>query len=197
MLNRYHRCTRRSLGRAPLAAWEHCWRGEPAGPRLPKDAARFRLDFLPLQRRVVGREGIDLFGLKYSCEALSHEVDPGKKRVVRYDPRDLSSVFLEQPNLPPLSVPFRGPAMPAFSLWELKAIKRSQTPARVIEEPEILRRVLAQAAEEGSDSSRLKRNRRAARREAWRSVQLAIRVAEIERSYLIPSRHFQRPVKSM
>jgi putative transposase len=162
----YNRRTHRSLGRAPLTAWKQYWGGHSEGPRLPKDAARFRLEFLPLQRRVIGREGIELFGMKYSCEALSHEVDSGRKRVVRYDPRDLSRVYLEQTESPPLSVPLRDPAMPAFSLWELKAIKRSQAPARLLEELEILRRVLAQVGEEGRDSSRLKRSRRAARREA-------------------------------
>jgi len=171
-IDNYHRRTHRSLGKAPLTAWEHYWGGHFEGPRLPKDAARFRLDFLPLQRRVIGREGIELFGMKYSCEALSHEIDSGRKRVVRYDPRDLSRVYLEQPDSPPLSVPLRDPAMPAFSLWELKAIKRSHVPARLLEEPEILRRVFSQVGEEGSDSSRLRRRRRAARREAWRSIEL-------------------------
>jgi putative transposase len=176
-IDKYHRRTHRSLGKAPLTAWEQFWSKTSEGPRLPKDVARFRLDFLPLQRRVIGRDGIELFGMKYSCAALSHEVDLGRKRVVRYDPRNLSRIYLEQPNSSPIAVPLRDPAMPTFSLWELKAIKRSEAPTRSLEEPEILRRVLAQAGREGSGIPQLKRNRRTARRQQWRSVELLADVA--------------------
>jgi putative transposase len=170
-IHRYHRNTHRSLGRAPLSAWEQYWRQQTAGPRLPKDVSRFRLDFLPLQRRVIGREGIELFGLKYSCAALAQEIDLGRKRVVRYDPRDLSRVYLEQSHSQPLAVPLRDPLTPTLSLWELRAIKRSKTNTRNIEDPETLRRALAQMSEEGTNISQLRRNRRAARRDAWRAVE--------------------------
>jgi putative transposase len=170
-IHRYHRNTHRSLGRPPLSAWEQYWQQQNAGPRLPKDVSRFRLDFLPLQRRVIGREGIELFGLKYSCAALAREVDLGRKRVVRYDPRDLSQVYLEQPHSQPLAIPLRDPSTPALSLWELKAIKRSQTRPQNVEDPDVLRRALAQVGEEGTNMSQLRRNRRAARRDAWRAVE--------------------------
>jgi putative transposase len=138
---------------------------------LPKDISRFRLDFLPLQRRVIGREGIELFGLKYSCAALAQEVDLGRKRVVRHDPRDLSTVYLEQPQARHLAVPLRDPGAPALSLWELKAIRRSRWSPRNLEDPAVLRRALDQVSEEGANVSQLRRNRRAARRAAWRAVE--------------------------
>jgi putative transposase len=171
-IHRYHRRNHRTLGRAPLTAWEQHWGKEAAGPRLPKDVTRFRLDFLPVQRRVVGREGIELFGLKYSCEALAREVDLGRKRIVRYDPRDLSRVYLEQPNSAPVAIPLRDRAIPPLSLWELKAIKRSQSSPHDVEDSEVLRKALEKLGEEGSGTSHLKRNRRAARRDAWRAVQM-------------------------
>jgi putative transposase len=169
-IHRYHHKTHRSLGRAPLSVWEQYWRRQADGPRLPKDLSRFRLDFLPLQRRVIGREGIELFGLKYSCAALAQEVDLGRKRVVRYDPRDLSRVYLEQSQSQPLVIPLRERLAPALSLWELKAIKRSKLGTQDIEDPEFLRRALAEVSEEGTHASKLRRNRQAARRDAWRSV---------------------------
>ena len=169
-IHRYHRKTHRSLGRAPLSAWELYWGQQVAGPRLPKDVSRFRLDFLPLQRRVIGREGIELFGLRYSCAALAQEVDLGRKRVVRYDPRDLSRIYLEQSHCQPLAVPLRDPSTPALSLWELKAIKRSKMSAQSMEDPDLLRRALAELSEEGANVSKLMRNRQAARRDAWRKV---------------------------
>ena len=79
-IHRYHRSTHRALGQTPLSAWEASWSHETIGPRLPSDLFRFRLDFLPLQRRVIGREGIELFGLKYSSGALVDEVNLGRKR---------------------------------------------------------------------------------------------------------------------
>jgi hypothetical protein len=59
---------------------------------------------------------------------------------------------------------------PALSLWELKAIKRSKLGTQDIEDPEFLRRALAEVSEEGTHASKLRRNRQAARRDAWRSV---------------------------
>lgn len=120
---------------------------------------------------MIGREGIELFGLKYSCAALAHDVDLGRKRVVRYDPRDLSQVYLEQAHSQPLAIPLRDPSTPALSLWELKAIKKSQRSRQNVEDPDVLRRALAQVGEEGTNMSQLRRNRRAARRDAWRAVQ--------------------------
>jgi hypothetical protein len=38
------------------------------------------------------REGIELFGLKYSCEALALEVALGRKRIVRYDAQSVASL---------------------------------------------------------------------------------------------------------
>lgn len=170
-VHRYHRNTHRSLGRPPLSAWEEYWGKQAVGPRLPKDISRFRLDFLPLQRRVIGREGIELFGLKYSCAALAEEVDLGRKRAVRYDPRDLSRVYLEQSQARHLPVPLREPSGSALSLWELKAIKKSRSSPQNLEDPDILRRALEQLSEEGATMSQLRRNRRAARRDAWRKVE--------------------------
>jgi putative transposase len=170
-VHRYHRNTHRSLGRPPLSAWEEYWGKQAVGPRLPKDISRFRLDFLPLQRRVIGREGIELFGLKYSCASLAQEVDLGCKRVVRYDPRDLSHVYLEQPQARHLAVPLRDPGAPALSLWELKAVKRSRWSPQNVEDPDVLRRAVEQVSEKGANMPQLRRNRRAARREAWRAVE--------------------------
>jgi putative transposase len=171
-INRYHRRTHRSLGRTPLSAWERYWAKQNVGPKLPKDLKRFRFDFLPLQRRVVGREGIELFGLRYSCEALAPDVDAGRRRVVRYDPRDLSHIYLEQPRSPPLRIPLRDPSTPAISLWELRAIKKLRPRSSGVDDPDVLRRALTSLSEEGGHSSILKRDRRKARRDAWRAVSL-------------------------
>ena len=86
-------------------------------------------------------------------------------------PRDLSQVYLEQPHSQPLAIPVRDPSTPALSLWELKAIKKSQISPQGVDDPEVLRGALAQVGEEGANVSQLRRNRRAARRDAWRAVE--------------------------
>lgn len=90
---------------------------------------------------------------------------------MRYDPRDLSTVYLEQPQARHLAVPLRDLGAPALSLWELKAIRRSRWGPRNLEDPAVLRRALEQASEEEANVSQLRRNRRAARRAAWRAVE--------------------------
>jgi hypothetical protein len=77
----------------------------------------------------------------------------------------------QQSHSQPLTVPLRDPSTPAISLWELKAIKRSKLTAHDIEDPELLRRALAEVGEEGTNVSKLRRNRQAARRDAWRAVE--------------------------
>ncbi len=169
-IGRYHRRIHRALGTSPLAAWERHWSAHGATPRLPPDQRRFRLDFLPLQRRVVGREGIELFGLRYSCSALELEVDIGRQRVVRYDPRDLSSVYLEQPNCPHLRVPLRDPRAPTISLWELNALKK-QRARPDFNDADAVQRALANSELSGEGgSTTLKRNRTKARQAAWRAL---------------------------
>jgi putative transposase len=174
-ISQYHRRKHRTLGMTPFSVWERHWAKQVAGPRLPPDLKRFRLDFLPLQRRVVGREGIELFGLKYSCGALEPQVDIGRQRVVRYDPRNLSCVFLEQPDSPPLRVPLRDSRAPAISLWELKAIKKLASHVD-LDDVDALRRAMVDAKEEGGDTL-MRRNRRTARQDAWCAVAILQEVA--------------------
>ena len=96
VLGPYHNEVHAGLGRTPAAAW--------AGPtsgmtlRQPRDATALLLDFLPFEERILRRDGVRLFNIHYQDGALGHLVDQavGKLRV-KYDPRDLSAVFVELP----------------------------------------------------------------------------------------------------
>jgi putative transposase len=170
-ISRYHRTTHRALGRSPLAAWEQSWIAQKTDPRIPRDLRRFRLDFLPLQQRVVGREGIELFGLKYSCAELEPEIHLAKRRVVRFDPRDLSRVYLERRGAEPLEVPLRDRRLPVMSMWELKAIRRSAPRVLPDSDPEALRDALKHATVGSLVPTRLRSRRQNARRRVWQQVQ--------------------------
>jgi putative transposase len=166
-LTRYHARTHRGLGTSPRAAWERAWNsGKSTGvPQVPADRVRFRCEFLPVRRRVVGREGIELLGLKYSSPALEPDVAIGVQRTVRFDPRDLSRVYLERVGLAPLPVPLRDPRWPALSLWEWEAIRRARGKGIDSE------RVAAELRLPAAAPTALRARRRAARAAAWREAQ--------------------------
>ena len=170
-IDRYHRRTHRALGRSPLAAWEQSWAKRRACPRLPDDLHRFRLDFLPAHRRVVGREGIELFGLKYSCVELEPEVHLAVRRVVRFDPRDLSRVYLERRDAEPLTVPLRDSRLPAISLWELRVIRKTVPQTVALADSEAVSTVLTQGSEGALATTKMRLRRRQARSAIWRQVQ--------------------------
>ena len=64
-------------------------------PRYPADPRTLFIDLLPHESRALGREGIHLNSLTYRSPALEPYLKPDTRGVVRIDPRDISSVFLE------------------------------------------------------------------------------------------------------
>jgi hypothetical protein len=168
---RYHGNKHRSLGHPPRLAWESGCSRLNVVPRLPPDPTRFRREFLPVQRRVIGREGIELFGLKYSCEAMSCEVRTSMRRVVRFDPRDLSQVYLERDRAEPLVVPLRDKVIPAMSIWEWNGLRKAKPECLQADGHEV-RAALAQTSNAVDPVSTMLRARRlSARKSAWRELQ--------------------------
>jgi putative transposase len=97
-------------------------RGEPA---TVKDARRFFIDFLPIQRRRIRREGVFLHDIAYWSDVLTTWVGEPDKMIVRYDPRDLSRIYLQSPDGPYFDLPYRDLGRRPISLWEHRlAVKR-------------------------------------------------------------------------
>jgi len=174
-IDRYHRAEHRSLGITPLSAWERAWSRSQGGekPPVPKRREQFLFDFLPLQRRVVGLEGIQVDGLQFCDPQLAAEIDPGRKRVVRLDPRDLSRIYLERPEGDYLTVPLRRRDLPGMSWWEWRAIrKQSRRAARQgapqPEKPAILLEL--EQRPRLTPETELKRRRLASRRAEWQAL---------------------------
>jgi putative transposase len=91
----YHHAVHTALGMSPLAAWHDglARRGEP--PRQPRDRQTFFLDFLPGERRLVRRDGIQLFRLHYWDNVLSPWAGRSREpMLIKYNPRNLSQIFL-------------------------------------------------------------------------------------------------------
>ncbi|RZJ46372.1 MAG: hypothetical protein EON87_04890 [Brevundimonas sp.] len=164
----YHERRHAGLGCSPRQAWEAMCRDQEIAPRWPKDFQQFYLSFLPSHRATIQRQGVQLLTLEY-CGPVLQELrrHMNEKVELRYDPHDLSKVFVQ--DLKGLWVPVasRYPDCPRITLWEVQAEQRRRRllelgPARgwmII--TEIVRRRAARA-----DASRLTKSERLARERA-------------------------------
>lgn len=152
VLGPYHNEVHVTLGRSPAAAWREG--AADLVPRLPMDSAALLLDFLPFENRIIRRDGIRLFNIFYQDGALAHLVaEGGIKLRIKYDPRDLSAVFVELPEGDHIRVPYADIGRPAVSLWEHReaSVSLREEGRRTIDEQAIFaaiaeqRRVLAEA----------------------------------------------------
>ena len=118
-ITRYHAERHRSLGIPPIAAWQDAYGRRDLPLRMPYDPEGFRIDFLPAVERMVRRDGIHLFGLRYWDDVLSIWAGrEGRQLRVSYDPRDLSTVFVRVPDGQRYSVRFADLRHPPITLAE-------------------------------------------------------------------------------
>ena len=174
VLGPYHNEVHAALGRTPAAAWGEGIIGLPL--REPADPAALLLDFLPFEERVIRRDGVRLFNVLYQDGGLAHLVDSGGLKLrVKYDPRDLSAVFVELATGEHVRAPYADIGRPTVTLWEHRlATKRLREEGwRTMDEHAIFaaveeqRRVLAEA------NGRSKAARRAVVRASLAAEQVA------------------------
>jgi len=118
IVGRYHADIHRALKIPPRLAWEDAILARREPLRLPYDEHRFVLDFLPFEERAVRRDGLHLFGLKYWDDVLSPWTGAPDKMRVRYDPRDISCVFVDGPSGESWPVRFADLSWPRITLGE-------------------------------------------------------------------------------
>jgi putative transposase len=121
ILGVYHLRPHSALGCAPMAAWQKGMERIRTPVREPADPKRFYLDFLPFEQRLIGRAGLRLFNIFYWHGALGSYVHDGKKHIVRYDPRDLSRVYLLEADGSYLEIPYRDLSHRPASLREVQS----------------------------------------------------------------------------
>jgi putative transposase len=121
----YHNTPHGSLDITPLEAWNAAWtEGDKYGiPPFPADRRAFRLSLLPGAYRVVGREGIARFNLKYWDDALIPWIGDRNKYWVAHDPRDASCVYLRNADTW-IDIPWRDRYRRPCALFELEQAKR-------------------------------------------------------------------------
>ena len=134
---RYHQTLHRGLGHTPLATWENL-EGETV-IRHPNDMDAFRISFYPGEERKIRRDGIHVFGIRYWSDAFGSLIGRLKEAVnVKYDPRDLSKIWVRCPDGRVIEARYRDLQNPKISLWEyreankaLNATRRASTEANL------------------------------------------------------------------
>jgi putative transposase len=118
-------------GQTPIGRWRSggaVLLAEGGSVPVPRDPRAYLVDFLPVLRRSLQRDGITIDHLTYFSAALrawiTTRTRPGPL-LIRRDPRDLSRVFvLDAQDGSYLEVPTRDLSRPAISLWEHRLARR-------------------------------------------------------------------------
>ena len=139
---RYHQVVHSALNRPPVAVWREHEGSTPL--RMPADRLRFWVSFLPEEERSLRPDGIYLHGLRYWSPALAADVGrQEEKLIVKYDPRDLSRVFVRRPSGTFVEARYSDVTLPSITLSEAKAASRA---LRAKGRREVDTRVLVRAA---------------------------------------------------
>jgi putative transposase len=115
----YHHGVHRMLGTTPAAAWA---KSIAAGaiPALPADPERFVIGFLPVIHRKLQRNGLYFERIRYWADVLPTIAQPREPLLIRYDPRDLSKLYVLGPHHHYHAIPYADVCHPPISLAELK-----------------------------------------------------------------------------
>ncbi|WP_323809666.1 Mu transposase C-terminal domain-containing protein [Sphingobium baderi] len=168
----YHRSLHRGIGMPPLAAWTRGIVGDDkmlgrGAPTMVPDPRRFLIDFLPIATRRVRREGISLHSIHYWADVLRTWIGHPEPMIVRYDPRDLSRIYLLGEDNHYYDVSYRDLGRPPISLWEHRlALKRLREEGRaLVDEAAIFRTIAAmrRIADDAVLASKTARRQRARR----------------------------------
>jgi putative transposase len=126
VLGIYHNEIHSGLGKTPLAAWEEGVAMVGADQLFPHDPAALERHFLPFHERLVRRQGVRLFNINYFDRKLDTLLGAPRRRLrIKYDPRDISVVFVEMPGGDYVDASYVDSTKPAVSLWEHKAAIRA------------------------------------------------------------------------
>jgi putative transposase len=67
---------------------------------------------------------LQLFNLRYWSDALPTFVRHDEPLTIRYDPRDMSKIFVKAPDQSYAEIPYADMRCPPISLWEIRAARR-------------------------------------------------------------------------
>jgi putative transposase len=122
----YHLSTHSALGTTPLAAWQaEVEQTKSSSLRDPLDETEFFLNFLPAVPRQIRRDGIHFYNIRYWDNVLSPWAGRLKDPLlVKYDPRNLSRIYVQDPSGRHWPVPYADLRQPPIALWEIESANK-------------------------------------------------------------------------
>jgi putative transposase len=121
----YHLSTHSVLQKTPLAAWHEGTARRKQPLRHPLDAEEFFQDFLPAEPRMIRRDGIHFHKIRYWDNVLSPWAGRlTKPLLIKYDPRNISRLYVRDPNGKHWPVPYADLRQPPIALWELTEARK-------------------------------------------------------------------------
>src|ERR1700722_18512098 len=142
----YHLSIHSALGKTPLAAWQEDAE-TTARPRHPLDETEFFLSFLPAVPRQIRRDGIHFYNIRYWDNVLRPWAGRLKEPLlVKYDPRNLSRIYVQDPSGRHWPVPYADLRQPPIALWEMEAVNKQarQDGRKMNSEEAIFANIIAQ-----------------------------------------------------
>ncbi len=122
IVGKYHLEIHSTLKEPPLAAYRRGLEIRKKPPSLINNQKAFLIDFLPIERRCLQRNGFVIDHIYYFSNALIPWITSGRtkeKFIVRRDPRNLSRIFVLHPkDTHYLEIPYKNLARPVITLWE-------------------------------------------------------------------------------
>jgi putative transposase len=180
ILGKYHQRIHSALNRPPLAMWSESTASTPA--HMPRDRLEFLAGLLPYEWRLPRRDGFHLFGIRYWSDALlsllgCHE----QKLMMRYDPRDLSRVWIRRPDGRHVEARYKNLGREPISLWEhSRAMARLRAQGRQEVTEEILFRAIREQRRIEDEALRSsKQARRAVSRRPEKPMTVPVNVPDL------------------
>jgi putative transposase len=116
ILGKYHQRVHSALKRPPIAVWREHEGRTPL--RMPEDRLGFWVSFLPGEHRMLRRDGIHLHSIRYWSPTLAGDLGRHcEPLLVKYDPRNLSRIFVCRPNGRYVEARYRQLGYPSITLW--------------------------------------------------------------------------------
>ncbi|AHF01977.1 transposase [Thiomicrospira aerophila AL3] len=133
----YHKKKHSSLGISPEDKWHEGIFGSNHSngiglPPKPSDPETVYRDFLPIERRTVQSNGVNINGLNYYEHVLrpfihkfDNETNKKQRFIFRIDPRNIRQIWFYEPEQKQyFKIPLANPSIPHMSLWELEEAKK-------------------------------------------------------------------------
>jgi putative transposase len=149
ILGQYHKDKHSALQAPPELRWDRQLRARPSPIRQALDPERFLFDFLPGEKRMIRRDGVRIFNIHYWDNVLSPIAGRSNKPyLIKYDPRDLSRVYVQANDGSYWSIGYRDLGAPPITLWEHRiALQRLREHGRnSVDESTVFRTILEQLA---------------------------------------------------